>query len=204
MQPATDYYHKKAEHFGKNSGHGDNVSAIAEGILNAFVYERTATHVMDFGSGTGLLTQKIAPHVRKITTVDVSPAMNAQLRAKLDQLPCEVEMVECDLTCKEIDAEFDSIISSMTIHHVEDVGALFEKFYRLLKKGGSIALADLETEDGSFHTEDTGVFHFGFKLETFKALAQKAGFEEVEIGIVTVAKKPVKEYPIFLLTGRKG
>ena len=204
METSRDYFHKKAEHFGKNSGHLDNVSAIAEGILNTFCYERTATHVMDFGSGTGLLAQKIAPHVRKITTVDVSPAMNAQLKAKLDQFPCEVEMLQCDLTCKELEVEFDSIISSMTIHHVEDVGALFEKFYRLVKKGGSIALADLETEDGSFHSDDTGVFHLGFELEEFKTLAQKSGFEAVEISIVTIAKKPTKEYPIFLLTGRKG
>jgi ubiquinone/menaquinone biosynthesis C-methylase UbiE len=204
MQP-KDYYHKKAEHFGKSHGHTDNVTAIAEGILGTFSYDNASTHVMDFGSGTGLLTQKIAPHVRKITTVDVSPAMNAQLKAKLEHFPCEVEMLECDLTCKEVDAVFDSIVSSMTIHHVEDVGALFEKFYRLLKNGGSIALADLETEDGSFHSDDdTGVFHLGFELETFKALAKQAGFEEVEISIVTIAKKSTREYPVFLLTGRKG
>lgn len=203
MQP-KDHFHEKAEHFGKDSGHMDNVSAIAKGILDTFAYEQTSTHVMDFGSGTGLLAQKIAPHVRKITTVDVSPAMNAQLKAKLDTFPCAVEMLECDLTCKELEVQFDSIISSMTLHHVEDVGALFEKFYRLLKKGGSIALADLETEDGSFHGDNTGVFHFGFALESFKALAQKAGFEAVEIRTVTVAKKPNKAYPIFLLTGRKG
>lgn len=92
----------------------------------------------------------------------------------------------------------------MTIHHVEDTLALFQKFYRLLNSGGTIALADLDKEDGSFHTEDMGVFHFGFDQEAFASLAQKAGFEDVNIEIVSVAKKPYGEYPIFLLTGRKS
>ena len=33
--------------------------------------------------------------------------------------------------------------------------------------------------------------------------AEEAGFQEVKIDIVSVAKKPYGEYPIFLLTGRK-
>lgn len=45
--------------------------------------------------------------------------------------------------------------------------------------------------------------NFGFELETFANLAKEAGFEEVNIEIVSVAKKPYGEYPIFLLTGVK-
>ncbi|WP_333802925.1 class I SAM-dependent methyltransferase [Sulfurospirillum sp.] len=203
MQPPKDYFHEKSKIYETEPARVDNVTNIADAILDKLTYDKTNTHIMDFGSGTGLLTAKIAPHVKKVTTVDVSPSMNDQLRAKQDTFPCELAMLELDLSTTELDETFDSIISSMTIHHVEDTLALFKKFHRMLNNGGTIALADLDKEDGTFHTEDMGVFHFGFDQEAFAALAQKAGFEDVNIEIVSVAKKPYGEYPIFLLTARK-
>lgn len=203
MQPKKDYFHEKSKIYENEAARTNNVKNIGEAILERLTYDKTATHVMDFGSGTGLLTEQIAPFVRKMTTIDISPSMNEALRAKKDQLGCELTMLELDLVNTELDENFDGIISSMTIHHVEDVQALFHKFYRLLNSGGTIALADLDKEDGTFHTEDMGVFHFGFDQEKFVAWAQKAGFEDVSIEIVSVAKKPYGDYPIFLLTGRK-
>ncbi|ARU47223.1 class I SAM-dependent DNA methyltransferase [Sulfurospirillum diekertiae] len=203
MQPKKDYFHAKSKIYENEAARTNNVKNIGEAILERLTYDKTTTHVMDFGSGTGLLTEQIAPFVRKMTTIDISPSMNEALRAKKGHLPCELEMLEIDLVSTEVDATFDGIISSMTIHHVEDVQALFHTFYRLLNRGGTIALADLDKEDGTFHTEDMGVFHFGFDQEEFAAWAQKAGFEDVSIEIVSVAKKPYGDYPIFLLTGRK-
>ena len=203
MQPTKDYFSEKSKVYETEPARVDNVTNIADAILNKLTYDKTTTHVMDFGSGTGLLTTKVAPHVRKITTVDISPSMNEQLRSKKDSLPCELTMLEIDLSTAELDETFDGIISSMTIHHVEDTLALFQKFHRLLNSGGTIALADLDTEDGTFHSDDTGVFHFGFDQEEFATLAKKAGFEDVNIEIVSIAKKPYGDYPIFLLTGYK-
>lgn len=203
MQAPKDYFHEKSKVYETEPARVDNVTNIADAILEKLIYDKTSTHLMDFGSGTGLLTAKIAPYVKKITTIDISPSMNEQLRSKKDSLPCELAMLELDLSSAELDETFDDIISSMTIHHVEDVQALFHKFHRLLNSGGTIALADLDKEDGTFHTEDMGVFHFGFDQEEFATLAKKAGFEDVTIEIVSVAKKPYGEYPIFLLTGRK-
>jgi ubiquinone/menaquinone biosynthesis C-methylase UbiE len=203
MPTQKDYFAHKADAYEQNAARVNNVHTIADAILEKITYDKTHTHLMDFGSGTGLLTSQIAPYVRKITTVDVSASMNEALKAKLPTLPCEISMLELDLTRAELEEQYEGIISSMTIHHVEDVQALFHKFYRLLKSGGTIALADLDKEDGSFHKEDTGVFHFGFEQEAFASWAKQAGFEDVNIEIVSVAKKPYGEYPIFLLTARK-
>ena len=199
-----DYFAHKADAYEQNAARVNNVHTIADAILEKISYDKEHTHLMDFGSGTGLLTSQIAPYVRKITTVDVSASMNEALKAKLPTMLCEISMLELNLTNAELEEQYDGIISSMTIHHVEDVPALFDKFYRLLKSGGTIALADLDKEDGSFHKEDTGVFHFGFEQDTFASWAKQAGFENVHIEIVSVAKKPYGEYPIFLLTASKS
>ncbi|NCD12913.1 MAG: methyltransferase domain-containing protein [Epsilonproteobacteria bacterium] len=204
MQTKTDYFHAKSKIYETEATRTNNVKNIGEAILERLTYDKATTHVMDFGSGTGLLTEQIAPYVRKITTIDTSPSMNETLRAKEKQLGCELSMLELDVMSNELNETFDSIISSMTIHHIEDVQALFHTFYRLLHSKGTIALADLDKEDGTFHKEDMGVFHFGFDQEEFAMWAQKAGFEDVTIEIVSTAKKPYGEYPIFLLTGRKS
>lgn len=73
----------------------------------------------------------------------------------------------------------------------------------MLKKGGFIALADLDREDGSFHTEDTGVHHYGFDREELKEIAQSVGFKNIKTQNASVAHKPHGAYPIFLISAEK-
>jgi cyclopropane fatty-acyl-phospholipid synthase-like methyltransferase len=158
-------------------------------------------HIMDFGSGTGLLLERIAPHVGKITAIDVSKAMNAQLKEKQSRIRCEVQMLELDLAISPLDQKFDGIVSSMTLHHIKDVAAMFGRFHAMLSDGGFIAIADLDREDGTFHSQDTGVHHAGFAKDEIAKLAADAGFKRIAISIVSVVHKPSGRYPVFLLTG---
>ena len=199
---SKDYFAHKSTAYDSNPSRADNVKNIAEGILEAIAYTNDQS-IMDFGAGTGLLTAHIAPYVKKITTVDISPSMNEKMREKAPTLPCHIEVLHADLATENLERIFDGIISSMTIHHIEDVQKLFHTLYSLLRSGGSLAIADLEKEDGSFHEEDTGVFHFGFEYDTFLTYAKNAGFVELQMRRVSVAHKPYGAYPIFLLTGIK-
>ena len=108
-----------------------------------------------------------------------------------------------DLTVNTLDRKFDAIISSMTIHNIEDTLALFKKFQSLLHGNGINAIADLDTEDGSFHTEDTGVFHNGFDREYFAQMVKNAGFKEIKIQNASTIAKPTKDYSVFLITAQK-
>jgi 2-polyprenyl-3-methyl-5-hydroxy-6-metoxy-1,4-benzoquinol methylase len=203
MSDRQDRFSGKAERYENNAPRVINVKTIAAAILRKCSFSKDQ-RIMDFGSGTGLLTQEIAPHVGHITAIDMSPAMNEVLRGKAGKFECELEIVEIDLSESSIDRSFDAIISSMTIHHVENISAILAKFYAMLKPGGAIALADLVSEDGSFHKDNEGVFHFGFDPDEFLDLARKAGFENLQSEIVSTARKPYGDYPIFLLTGRKA
>jgi hypothetical protein len=89
------------------------------------------------------------------------------------------------------------------MHHVKDIAAMFVKFYALLNDGGIIAIADLDKEDGSFHDEDTGVYHFGFARDEIALAAKQAGFRDVEVVDASMLYKPQSEYPVFLLTAKK-
>ena len=195
---AKDFFAEKAGIYEQNKGRVDNVSNIANSIIDD-VHLDASMHLMDFGAGTGLLLERVAPYVRKITAVDVSASMNEQLNAKRDKLPCELDILQIDLEVADIDQQFDGIISSMTMHHVRDIAAMLRKFHSLLRPAGFIAIADLDAEDGSFHTEDTGVFHQGFKRQEIAEMARAAGFIEVSVTGASVIHKPHGDFPVFLL-----
>jgi len=194
-----DYFAEKASTYEKTQSRVDNVQSIADTIRGEILLDKTM-HLMDFGSGTGLLLERIAPYVGKITAVDVSESMNAELRAKLGKLACDVEILAVDLEKADIDRRFDGIISSMTMHHIENVQAMLEKFRRMLGEGGFIAIADLEKEDGTFHTEDTGIHHFGFDRAEIETWASNAGFQSVRTTSASTIRKDDRDYPVFLLT----
>ncbi len=202
-----DLFAHKAPEYEANSHRVATVQGIGRSLLSAIDLHGDM-HLMDFGSGTGLLLEQLAPRVGKVTAVDVSAAMNQELEAKRHRLPCQLEILPLDLTAQPLHTcldgvRFDGIVSSMTLHHVADISALLARFYTLLPPGGFIALADLDAEDGRFHPDMSGVYHAGFAREQIRALAEQAGFGQVEICTASVAQKPWGDYPIFLLTARR-
>jgi len=197
-----DFFAEKAKDYDQDKLRVDNVTNISSLILKETIYQKDF-NIMDFGSGTGLLLSKIAPYVGKITAVDISKSMNEILKSKIPTIECIVDIIEVDLSTEDLNQKFDGIISSMTMHHVKDIAKLFEKFYDMLDENGTIALADLDEEDGTFHKEDTGVFHHGFNRDEFLNIAKSAGFKNLKIQTVGLVEKPNGKYPVFLLTGNK-
>ncbi|NRB36880.1 MAG: class I SAM-dependent methyltransferase [Pseudomonadales bacterium] len=199
---SKDYFKQKADSYEEVNHRVENVRNISKALLSKIVFN-SSMKLMDFGSGTGLLLESIAPYVQKITAIDVSPSMNEKLNAKREKIDCELDILELDLSNSSLDLKFDGIISSMTMHHVEDIEAMFKRFYSLLNENGFIAIADLDTEDGSFHKEDTGVYHTGFERTHIQKIAVKSGFTNVSVSSASMVKKPQGDYPVFLITGHK-
>jgi cyclopropane fatty-acyl-phospholipid synthase-like methyltransferase len=194
----TDLFAHRAQSYDQNKNRVDNVAQIADSIIQSTQLHKSM-HLMDFGSGTGLLLERIAPAVGKITAVDISSAMNGQLASKRASLGCDLDIRAINLEHEILEMKFDGIISSMTMHHVEHIGAMFRKFHTLLHEGGFIAIADLDAEDGSFHTENSGVFHCGFARDHIADLARSAGFQQVSVCDASVVHKPQGDFPVFLL-----
>ncbi|MEJ2383705.1 MAG: class I SAM-dependent methyltransferase [Xanthomonadales bacterium] len=199
---STDLFADRATGWDAIGQRVENVDHIARAMRGRLPF-RESMELMDFGSGTGLLAERIAPLVRKITAVDTSAAMNDQLARKRAAFDCELEILEVDLLKTDLDRRFDGIISSMTLHHIEDIPSLFRRFHTLLEAGGFMALADLDTEDGSFHDDDTGVFHFGFDRDALVAMATDAGFDAPQTSTAGIVRKPHREFPVFLLTATR-
>jgi 2-polyprenyl-3-methyl-5-hydroxy-6-metoxy-1,4-benzoquinol methylase len=161
--------------------------------------------VLDFGCGTGLVTLELAPQVGAITGADTSPGMLKTLAGKAQALGIPLQLLALDPSgSDDLGGPYDLIVSSMTLHHVADVAALFRRFARHLRPAGQVALADLDEEDGSFHEASVSIHHRGFPREKIKDWLGDAGFQEIRLETATVTRKQGKDYPLFLATARKG
>jgi len=199
----TDLFNEKAKDWDANEMRTMLSAAIGSSILE-HVSLHEQMRVMDFGAGTGLISSQVAPLVKKIVAVDISEAMLNKLVAK-PELQAKVEIVCQDIIEKPIADNFDLIMSAMSMHHVKDTSKLIQRFSEHLNPGASIALADLDKEDGSFHPEDSeGVFHLGFKRNELQIILEKYGFREVQFVTAHTINKEEKKYPIFLVTATKS
>jgi 2-polyprenyl-3-methyl-5-hydroxy-6-metoxy-1,4-benzoquinol methylase len=167
-------------------------------------------NVLDFGCGTGLVTLKLQPLVKRITGVDSSTGMLEVLHAKVKRLGISnVVTQHADLEeGGSIEGSFDLIVSSMALHHVAEPSVLIRRLTNLLEPGGQLTIADLDTEDGSYHPDNTGVHHHGFDRAELKQLFRKSGLHDVrDVTAATVTKDREetgkREYSVFLVTGRK-
>lgn len=194
-----DYFEQRAKDWDERSN--TNTKTIGGAIL-----ERFALHgemeLLDFGTGTGILGFEIAGYVKKVYGVDTSPSMLEQLISK-NTAKLSIEPLNQDIIKTPLQRDFDGLISSMTLHHIEDLHQFFSTIYSNIKDDGFIAIADLELEDGSFHSDNSGVFHFGFDTDKLCHIASRCGFRDVEVSQVNTIKKPHKEYGVFLLSAVK-
>ena len=166
--------------------------------------------LLDYGCGTGQTSLPLADRCASVTGCDFSEAMLAKFmdNAAAGEIS-NARTLCCNLASDPLpEVRFDMITCSLTLHHVADIPALVEKFEQLLKPGGTLALVDLETEDGSFHENNAGVAHYGFDKAQVVALLKALGFADARARTLhTISRKRgdvVRKYPAFLAQGTKA
>lgn len=202
MMENNDLFAHKSKSWDMSSRRVKNAKAIADLIVKNIKLDKSM-NIMDLGAGTGLLSYFIAPFVGKIIAVDSSPSMLKEFESKCDEFACETEAKEIDIVKYDALERYDGIISSMTIHHIEDIPALLSSLYNMVEDDGFIALADLDIEDGSFHSDNTGVFHYGFDRHTLAEYAKETGFSDVSFSTASTINKPHADFTVFLMTAKK-
>ncbi len=186
---------------------------LADGVFRAIkdnVPIDKDMRALDFGCGTGLVSLKIQPLVREIVCADSSMGMLEVLQSKirasdLDNIST-LYLPEGELSV--ISGNYDLIFSSMTLHHINNLEELFLKFGELLAENGYLCLADLDSDDGLFHEDNSGVYHNGFDRSELISLLKKCGFKYLRDLTAVEIEKEIqsgikRKFTIFLIICRK-
>ncbi len=195
-------FNSKAKSWDLKSRRVQNAKNIANEIEISLPFKKNMT-IADLGAGTGLLSYFLSHLVSKVVAIDNSRDMLEVFLSKSNSFKCEIEAIKRDISLESIDLNFDAIVSSMTIHHIKDTKELLSKLYKMLNSNGYIALADLEIEDGSFHSDNSGVYHFGFEFNSLANIAKEIGFKDIEIKSCNPIIKPNGEYRVSILIAKK-
>ncbi len=162
----------------------------------------------EYGCGTGLLSFCLKDDIGEILLADNSSGMLEVLNQKIkDHAVDNMKTLMLDLSTHDgPDAAFDLVYLQMALHHIPDSRDVLLKFRRMLKPGGFLAIADLDSEDGSFHH---GVFtgHKGFDRLALSMLLKECGFDAVKIEDLCQftklnARDVEQTYSIFFACGR--
>jgi ubiquinone/menaquinone biosynthesis C-methylase UbiE len=200
-------FDKGAAAWDENPGRVRLAGEVADAISRE-VTLNAGMDVLDFGCGTGLITLRLAPLVRSVTGVDSSQGMLDVLAANIArQNLTNVRTLRLDVERGDIlPGCYDLIVSSMTLHHIQDIGALLGQFRKVVLPSGRLCLADLDLDSGQFHSDNQGVLHFGFDRTVLRRAFLDAGFEEVHDVTAAEVVKPARDggmrrFTIFLMTG---
>ncbi|WP_141994177.1 class I SAM-dependent methyltransferase [Bacillus sp. B4EP4a] len=122
-----------------------------DNILNS-VTDRAHGHVLEFGVGTGNLTERLLKKGLKVSGIEPSPAMREIAVSKLDG---ETEIVDGDFIDFPKPEQVDSIVSTYAFHHLtdEEKEKAIAKYGKLLNTGGKIVFADTMYQSREAHEQ---------------------------------------------------
>lgn len=164
---------------------------------------------LEYGAGTGLLGFMLRDRVASLTLADVSDGMLEVAARKIAATgDPRVRAVKLDLLADPLpDARFDLVFSAMTLHHIADTAGILRRFRAILRTPGVLCIADLDTEDGSFHGAGFDG-HLGFDRIGLGAQARAAGFATTQFSTAYEMCKAVaggtRTFPIFLMVASAG
>lgn len=161
--------------------------------------------ILDYGSGSGLVSFGFANKVNSILGLDNSESMVEVYNEKAKSINFDnIQSRLHDINKEELPKNsFDLIATNMTMHHIKDIRMFIEKLHFSLKEGGDIFIADLIKEDGRFHSDNTGVEHFGFDTEHLISIFNEVGLKNISCEILNKIEKPHNIYEVFILKGSK-
>lgn len=186
----------------------ERARVVAEAIRKAIPLSNNM-NALEYGCGTGLLSFALQEDLGQITLADTSQGMLDVLTEKIASSGVtNMHPVRLDLSTDPLPAEkYHITYSLMVLHHIDDARGILGKFHDVLEPNGYLLVADLDKEDGSFHTDGTTDVHKGFSQNELQKWVEAAGFGNIQFSTAYEIKKKVdgkeKAFPVFLMVAQK-
>lgn len=192
------HFDARAATWDDDPGKAERAARVAAAIRRAVPLD-TSMRLLEFGAGTGLLTQALRDDVGPVTLTDTSEGMRQVMQDKIAAgAIADARVWDLDLATGPLpDEQFDVVVSLMALHHIADTDAVLANVAALLAPGGRLVVVDLDAEDGSFHGHDAPV-HKGFDRDDLAGRLTRAGYVDVTVGDCTDVQRDNGTFPLFL------
>ena len=197
---AREYFDQLAGKFGRHYCPG----RTWEGVAHLLFALTPPLVIADLGAGEGTLSQLLAKRAKKVIAVDNSEKMvefGVELARKhhFENL----EFLHGDIEDPPIpEGTVDLALLSQALHHAASPARAVAAAYRILKKGGRIAILDLLAHQFEKARELYADTWLGFREAELHEWLETAGFEDIDVRVV--ARDPQNaQFQVLLATGVK-
>jgi ubiquinone/menaquinone biosynthesis C-methylase UbiE len=143
-QTIVDQHNRQAESYARLTA-GLDTRTDRSALLRERIGAAPDSEVLDVACGPGRLTLELAPHVRAVTGLDLTPGMLDQGRAALAEAGLDnVTFVAGDAAQMPFaDASSSIVISSAAFHHFEAPRRVLAEMVRVCRPGGRVVVSDV-------------------------------------------------------------
>ncbi len=137
-------------------------------------------NILDFGCGTGLLSQRLSPKARSIVALDASEAMIEELDKKdLANVEPVVDILSRGLVAQHpaFRGQFDLIVASSVCGFVDDLTETLSIAHSILEEDGLFVHWDWLKQPGDEHGLSEHEIETAFEQAGFSAVRTQIAFE---------------------------
>jgi ubiquinone/menaquinone biosynthesis C-methylase UbiE len=135
----------------------------------------------DLGCGTGVVSQALAPFVRKVVAVDGSAEMLETASRRLSGLG-NVDLRRGELEALPVrDGELDAAAIVLVLHYVSDPARVLTEAARALRPGGRLLIVDMLPHEREEYQQHMGHVWLGFSEPQVSRYLAHAGFERARV-----------------------
>lgn len=146
--------------------------------------------VLDLASGDGVLAELIAGHARSVTCVDISSTVVNAARKRLAPFT-NVSVQQGDMHALQLpDRSFDHVFAMHALSYTREPQKLLREAARLLRPGGRLILATLNTHTYEAAMQAYDHVNLGTAPEKLRKLLTAAGLQVERCSISSRESKP--------------
>ena len=134
--------------------------------------------LIDYGSGTGLVSLELGDLVDSILLVDSSKQMLEVAKAKIKHREMtNLRVLYSDFTQETPELKADIILISLVLLHIPDTQMILQKLFNILNPDGKLLIVDFDKNDQVNHPK----VHNGFVHEDLKRMLSEVGFKSTDM-----------------------
>jgi ubiquinone/menaquinone biosynthesis C-methylase UbiE len=154
------------------------LAKVVTEVVRPEIRDSKSKSLIDYGSGTGLVSLALTDLVDSVLLVDSSKQMLEVAEAKISHIGItNARVLYSDFTQENTELKADIILMSIVLLHIPDTKEILQELFNVLNAGGKLIIIDFDKNEKVNHPK----VHNGFTHEELEKRLSEIGFKSIEI-----------------------